>query len=72
MIDCEPAIWSSSKLVFAVQFTGKVCMLGEGQIMDNWALEIEEKGGHMTSFRAANQIAILSQGKSPNCRVPYR
>ena len=54
-----------------VQFTGKVCMLGEGQIMDNWALEIEEKG-HMTSFRAANQIAVLSQGKSPNYRVLYR
>ena len=47
-------------------------MLGEGQIMDNWALEIEEKGGHMTSFRAANQIAVLSQEKSPNYRVLYR
>ena len=55
--------------MFAVQFTGKVCMLGEGQIMDNWALEIEERGSHMTSFRAANQIAVLSQGKSPNFRV---
>ena len=63
---------SLSKPVFAsnaVQFTGKVCMLGEDQIMDNWALEIIERSIHLTSFRAANQIAVVSQGKSPNCRV---